>query len=72
MYRYVCVVTELSGDEAEVTCLRKLKNNHEFRLVQRDVNSIYLSDVEEKLPQPEIVAAGSKNIYMCLKMILMF
>lgn len=69
IYRYVCVVTELYDDEAEVTCLRKLKSNREFRLDQKDMCSIDLSDVEEKLPHPEILAAGSKNIYVFEKAI---
>lgn len=63
-YKYVCLVTGLSDDEAEVTCLRKLKNASEYRLDENDKSSILLSDIIEKLPQPKLLPHGDFQKYV--------
>lgn len=64
IYKYVCFVTKVSDDEAEVTCLRKLKNPCEFRLDENDKCSILLSDIIEKLPQPKLLPYGQFQKYV--------
>lgn len=63
-YKYICLVTDVSDDEAEVTCLRKLKNASEYRLDENDKCSILLSDVIEKLPQPKLLPHGAFQKYV--------
>ncbi|KAK4883386.1 hypothetical protein RN001_006705 [Aquatica leii] len=70
-YKYVCLVTEISDDEAEVTCLRKLRNASEYRLDESDECSILLWDIIEKLPQPKLLPHAddkflSKNETYCV------
>lgn len=65
IYKYVCLVTKVSGDDdAEVTCLRKLKNSCEFRLDENDKCSILLSDIIEKLPKPKLLPHGQFQKYV--------
>ncbi|KAK4876288.1 hypothetical protein RN001_012710 [Aquatica leii] len=63
-YKYVCLVTEILDDEAEVTCLRKLRNASEYRLDESDKCSILLSDIIEKLPQPKLLPHGNFKKYV--------
>lgn len=68
IYTYVCCITEIICDEeAEVTCLRKLKNPFEFRLKESDTCSIMLCEILEKLETPKIVKVGKYDKYVFSK-----
>ena len=64
----MCCITEIICDEeAEVTCLRKLKNPFEFRLKESDTCSIMLCEILEKLETPKIVKVGKYDKYVFSK-----
>ncbi|CAG9762321.1 unnamed protein product [Ceutorhynchus assimilis] len=63
-YKYVCLIIEVSDDEAEVTCLRKMRKPEKFRLEEKDKCSILLSDIIQKLERPKLVPYGDNQKYI--------